>query len=426
MSTVSPVAAIAAMDRPRAVRRRNMPLLAGGTVAAASLVVWLIAQPSERTLRVDASKITIEPVTAASFQDFIPLRGQVVPLDSIVLDAVLGGRVEEVFAEAGQRVAAGQPLIRLSDATLELNAIAGETQVIQQINAQRSLQLSFETTKTSDARAVADADYNLQRLNRDAARRQPLLAKGYETQEAVDKTSDELNFQRRMRDIAADAMQRDLAVIKRSEALIDQTAARLDDNLAAAKRQLDALTVRAPADGVLTALEAHVGEQKLRGQNLGQLDRDNGFKVTVPIDEFYLARVKTGQIVTATIDGVPNTLTVGKIYPQVKDGKFDIDLAWNSSVPAGLRRGQAVQGKLDIGGGSAATVLPVGPFLEASGGNWAFVATPDGGAAERRPIKLGKRTTEMVEVLGGLRPGDRVVTSDYTGLDRIEKLVISH
>ena len=414
------------MDRPRAKRRvPRAALYAAAALAAGSVAVaWLVLNPAERTLRVEASKITVATVTAAPFHDFIPLRGQVVPLDSIVLDAVLGGRVEEVLAEAGQRVTAGQPLLRLSDPTLELEAIARETQVIEQINNQRSLQLNFEQTKTADAKAVADAEFNIIRLGRQVARRQPMAAKGFESQEVLDQSNDELSYQRRLKEIAADALQRDAAVIRKSEALIAETAERLDANLAAAKRQMDAMTVRATSDGVLTALDAHVGEEKTRGQHLGQIDRDGGFKVTVPVDEFYLARVRPGQHVAVEVDGNPSALVVAKVYPQVKDGKFDIDLTWEAA-PAGLRRGQAVQGKLELGGDQPAVVLPAGPFLEASGGAWVFVLDKDGAGAERRTVKLGRRTTEAVEVVGGLKPGDRVVTSDYTGLERIDRLTIA-
>jgi HlyD family secretion protein len=416
------------MDRPIARRRLARPMLYGAAAVAALAVAavgYSALGPAERTLRVETAKITISTVANAPFHDFIPLRGQVVPLESIVLDAVLGGRVEEVLAEAGQRVTAGQPLVRFTDPTLELEAVARETQVIEQINAQRSLQLNFALNRTNDAKTLADAEYNIVRLDRIVARRQPMAAKGYESQEVLDQAVDELSYQKRLKEIAADAQSRDAAVIKESEALIAKTAARLDDNLAAAKRQLDALTERAPADGVLTALDAHIGEQKTRGQHLGQVDRDDGFKVTVPVDEFYLARVKPGEHVAVTIDGTPSTLVVAKVYPQVKDGKFDIDLTWDGATPTGLRRGQAVQGKLELGGDVPAVVLPAGPFLEASGGAWVFVLDASGADAERRSVKLGRRTTEAVEVLSGLKPGDRVVTSDYTGLDRIDRLDIA-
>ncbi|HVJ54965.1 MAG TPA: efflux RND transporter periplasmic adaptor subunit [Aliidongia sp.] len=429
MEVVSAPKLVSGMDRPvRRRRRLSRPMLFGAAavLAVAAAAGFVMMTPAERSLRVEAQQITISLVASAPFHDFIPLRGQVKPLESVVLDTVQGGRVEEVLAEAGQRVTKGQPLLRLSDPSLELEAIARETQVIEQINEQRSLELSFEQTRTGDAKAVNDAEYNIIRLGRQVARRQPMALKGYESQEILDQSSDELAFQKRLKEIALDAQKRDTALIEKSEDLIHETAERLDANLAIAKRQMEVLMVRAPTDGVLTGLDAHVGEQKIRGQNLGQVDRDGGYKVTVQVDEFYLARVRPGQAVSVTVDDKPSALVVAKVYPQVKDGKFDVDLTWDGPTPDGLRRGQAVQGRLELGGDVKATVLPTGPFLEASGGAWVFVLDRDGNQAERRPVKLGRRTTDAVEVLDGLKPGERVVTSDYTGLDRIDRLVISN
>jgi HlyD family secretion protein len=428
MTTVETTMFAGAMDRPRVKRRFPRPMWAGLALSAALTagVVWFGLHPGERALRLPISRITVSSVTTAPFRDFIPVRGRVEPLASVVLDAVQGGRVEEVLAEAGQKVVAGQPLIRLSEPSLELEAIARETQIIEQINNQRSLELNFEQTRSSDAKAVADADYNITRLERQVARRRPLADKGFASQEQLDQSADELAYQQGLRKLAVDALQRDAAVIARGKDLLQRTASRLDANLAAAKSQLDALIVRAPTDGLLTGLDAHVGEEKTRGQHLGEIDREGGFKATIQVDEFHLARVKPGQRVAATIDGSTSALVVAKVYPQVKDGLFEVDLAFDGAPPAGLRRGQAVQGKLELGGDAPAALLPAGPFLEASGGAWAFVLDRDGTSAARRSVKLGRRNADWVEVLSGLEPGDRVVTSDYAGLDRIDRLDLSN
>ena len=428
MTTVESTMFVGAMDRPRVKRRFLRPTWVGVALSAALMagVAWFALHPAERALRLQMSRITVSPVTTAPFQDFIPVRGRIQPLASVVLDAVQGGRVEEVLAEAGQKVVAGQPLIRLSEPSLELEAIARETQIIEQINNQRSLELNFEQTRSNDAKAVTDADYNITRLQRQVERRSPLAAKGFVSQEQLDQSADELAYQQGLRKLAADALQRDAAVIARGKDLLQRTASRLDANLAAAKSQLDALIVRAPTDGLLTGLDAHVGEEKTRGQHLGQIDRDGGFKATIQVDEFHLARVKPGQRVTATIDGSTSALVVAKVYPQVKDGLFEVDLAFDDAPPAGLRRGQSVQGKLELGGDAPAALLPAGPFLEASGGAWAFVLDRDGTSATRRSVKLGRRNADSVEVLSGLEPGDRVVTSDYAGLDRIDRLDLSN
>jgi HlyD family secretion protein len=415
---------VGAMDRP--ITKRRLPLMAAAvSVAILAVAAWLFLHPAARTLTVDASRVTVSTVTPALFHDFIPLQGEVVPLDSVVLDAVQGGRVEEVFVEPGQRVSAGQKLLRLSDPSLELEAIARETQVIEQINNQQSQQLTYEQTITNDAKAVADAEYNILRLGRQIARRQPLLARGFVSIETLEQATDELNYQMRLKQIAAGAFQRDKVVIARGQELTQQTAARLADNLVAAKKQLDELTVRAPSDGILTGFDVHVGEEKSRGQHLGQVDRDGGFKVTVRLDEFYLTRVKPGQPVTLSIDGKASRLIVAKVYPQVSDRRFEADLTWAGDPPAGLRRGQAVQGKLELEDDAQAMVLPAGPFLQGSGGAWVFVLDADGTTARRRTIRLGRRSAEQVEVLSGLQPGDRVVTSDYTGFDRIDRLSFS-
>jgi HlyD family secretion protein len=418
---------VSVMDRPIARRWLKPRLLIAMALPLFGLATLggVMLNSAERSLRMQTSKITIGSVTTAPFHDFIPISGQIVPLDSVVLDAVQGGRVEQVFVEAGQTVAAGQPLIRLSDPTLELDAIARETQVIAQMNNDWTQQVSFEVTRSTDAKAVIDAEYHILRLSREVARRRPLAEAGFGSREKLDQSADELAYQRRLRDLAVEALQRDSDLIKRSNDLIERTAPRLDANLAAARAQLDLLTVRAPADGVLTGLDAHVGEAKTRGQYLGQIDQDRGFKVTIQVDEFYLSRVRPGQRVAASIDGAPSVLVVAKVYPQVKNRKFDIDLTWPNDIPHGLRRGQAVQARLELGDDVPAVVLPAGPFLEVTGGAWVFVLDHDGATAIRRPVKLGRRTIETIEVLDGLHPGDRVVTSDYTGFDRIDRLDLS-
>ena len=427
MELVDTAPIAAGMDRP--IAKRRLPggrvLGIGAVVAVLALVgAWLWFSPAVETMRVDRARLSIATVAMAPFHEYIPLRGEVVPLQTVYLDVAQGGRVEAVLAEAGQHVTQGQVLVRFSDPAMELDAIARETQVIEQMNTQQQLQLSFEQTRTGDAKAIADADYQIVKLGRQVARRAPLAGMGYESQENADNSADELAYQKRMRDIATDAQRRDTALVDKSEGLIKETASRLDDNLRAARLMLDTLVVKAPADGILTALDAHVGEQKTRGVRLGQIDQTDGYKLTADIDEYYLARVHQGDRVQADVDGKTGDLVVAKVYPEVKSGKFTVDLTWPDGAPKDLRPGEAVMGKLELGTQENSLVLPAGAFLDTTGGQWVFVLDGDD-EARRRAVKLGRRTPELVEVLSGLKPGDRVITSDYAGWDRIQKLTIA-
>lgn len=428
-ATVTSIAATTGMDRqrPRRTIQRRVVYGAGALLAVCAVggLVWWSGSGSGYALRLDAAKLTEGTVSVAPFHDFIPLRGQIIPLESVALDAVEGGQVEQVLAEAGQKVTAGQPILKLSNTSLELEVIAREAQVIEQINNQNAIELQFEQTRTSDSKAVLDAEYNIVRLKRQVERRGQLVPKGYTSQETLDQSADELAYQEHLRQVALEGQRRDLATIERNSKLFEETSSRLSSNLTASRRLVDALIVKAPVDGVLTAIDAHPGENKTQGQHLGQVDQEGGYKLSVQLDEFYLSRVAQGQRVEATVAGQPVSLTVAKIYPQVNAGRFTVDLFFTGAAPANLRRGQAIDGKLELGGAEPVTVMPAGPFLEHTGGAWVFVLDADGTMATRREIKLGRRTPESVEVLAGLKPGERVLISDYTGFEKVDRINLS-
>ncbi len=216
---------------------------------------------------------------------------------------------------------------------------------------------------------------------------------------------------------------------KRQEALrvqqlpqIRQEMASLQKSLQITRATLDDLTVKAPASGRLTAMDLQPGENRNRGDRLGQITLETGFKIAAQVDEYYLGRVAPGQTGQIDIDGRTLNLKAERIYPEVKNGAFTVDLSFEGPQPQGLLPGEMVQGKLSLGADRPALVLPAGAFLERSGGDWVFVVAPDGRHADRRRIKIGRRNSEQVEVLSGLRPGERVITSDYQGLEKIDRV----
>lgn len=415
------------MDRKRPRKRWTRGrLLAGAAVLLLAAGVGLvIANQGTRSLRLDRQKLTIGTVTEDVFHDSIPVRGEVQALESVVLDTTEAGRIEEILVEAGQTVVAGQALVRLSNTDLQLETIARETQIIEQINNQRGIQLQFEQAKTGDANAVAGAEYNIVNLSRQIRRQSPLTAHGFTAQETLDNLTDQLDYQKRLKDIAQDGLKRDAALYADLSGQAGEIAAHLQDNLAIAKKLLDSLVVRAPVAGQLTVLDVKLGEQKARGERLGQIDRQTGFKVVVQVDEFYLARVHTGQPVALTRNGRKIPLTIVKVFPQVKNGRFEIWLNFaDAAAPADLRPGEALQGSLQLGDDQQALILPLGPFMETTGGGWAFVLDADGKTATRRTIRTGRRNGTQIELLDGLKPGEKVILSDYADLDRIDQIRI--
>lgn len=415
-----------AMDRLRRARPAwRLPAIAVVVALVVLLIGYAIRNAGQGNLRVSSAQLTLATVHAAPFLDFVPLRGRVVPLRSVQLDVPHAGRVDRVFAQAGQHVTANQPLLRLADPALELEAIAQEAAIIHEINDQHQLALNLTSVLASDRRAVAEADYQVRNLGRVVEQRRAMFESGFQARLPLDQVQEELEWQRHNQAIATAAQARDQATIARSQTLIDSTSSRLAVDLAAVRSMVEVLVVRAPVEGTLTGLDAVVGQEMNRGQTLGQVDQDGGFKVTAEVNEYYLGRVAVGQRMVVTGGGPAAVLEVAKLYPQVRDGRFQIDLVWRGAAPAGLRRGETVQGRLELSEDVNTLQVDSGPFIETSQGSTVFVLEAGGATARRRTVRWGRRTPAAVEVVGGLAAGERVVVSAYSAYDRVDTLSIT-
>jgi HlyD family secretion protein len=403
-------------------------LVATAVVVVALLAVKLFAGTAARTLRLPLEQVTLAKVEHGIFHDLIPLRANVVPRDTVYVDAIDGGRVDRVLVEAGDMVQEGQPMIELSNTNLALQVIQQESQLNQAISQLQQNEIALEQDQLSNDRALADIDYNLVRLGRSADRREGLAAKGLVSTEQRDVVTDELAYYKQLRPIQAESRQRQSDLRDRLLPDIHQQLKILRGNLAIVHEKLDSLVIRAPVAGKVTAIDLKVGETRNPGQRLAEVTPETGMKLIADIDEFYLARVRVGQTATVSLDGRPINVTVRRVSPQVRNGQFRIDLAFDSASPAALVEGAAAQGHLQLGGDTPALVLPAGAFLERTGGDWVFVVASDGRAAdaERRRIKAGRRTSEQLEILSGLKIGEQVLTSDYTGLDKVDRIVLTH
>ena len=393
---------------------------------AALLVVRLIAGTGGRTLRLPLQQVSIATVERGVFRDLIPVNARVVPRETVYIDAVDGGRVDRVFVEAGDMVEEGQPLIELSNTNLALQVIQQESQLNQAISQLQQNEIALEQNQLANDRALAEIEYNTVRLQRSAGRRENLASKGLLSDEQRDAVTDELAYYKVLRPIQTDSGRRQSDLRERLLPDIHRQLKILRGNLAVIHDKLDSLVIRAPVSGKVTALDLKIGENRAAGQRLAEVTPDAGMKLIADVDEFYLTRVRAGQTASVDLDGKSLDLTVRRVSPQVRSGQFRIDLDFDSGSPAALVAGATARGTLRLGGDTPAVVLPSGPFLERTGGNWIFVVARDGQSAERRPITIGRRTIEQLEVSGGLAPGDRVITSNYTGLDQADRLVLTN
>lgn len=396
---------------------------AGGLVV---LILVLVFMPEGgRVLKVQNDRVVVSEVTRGEFDDYIPVRAQVAPLRTVFLDAIEGGRVEEIYIEDGASVEAGQPLVLLSNTTLQLTVLSNEAQVSEQLNNLRNTELALEQNRLSHKSNLIDINYNITRLSREIERKRPLVKSGFVSKSEFEQLVDEYDFYVARREVTLESQANDERLQKAQMAQLKIAGEQLKRNLEVAQKNLENLNVKAPVNGRLTAFNVEIGQSLSRGERIGRVDDPSNFKVTANIDEFYLGRVDIGQTADFSISGQSYALRISKIYPQVTNGTFEVDMVFTSEEPTGIRRGQTVQLNLQLGDPSTSVLIPNGAFYQDTGGNWVFVVAPDGSRAVKRNIRLGRRNVRFIEVLDGLEPGEKVITSPYTNFVDMDRLEMS-
>lgn len=407
-----------AMDRvieKRGLSKRTK-LIAGGVLVLILLLGFWWFAPRGSSQTVEGSRLSISEVKNGTFDDFLPLRGRVTPLLTVYLDAVEGGRVEKILVEDGATVVKGQLLAELSNADLQLSTLARETEVAEQLNNLRTTELNLSRTRLENERNIIQADLDATKAKRQYELQRPLAEKGFVAGRTFKDTADDYQYQLKRNKVLRNAQATDERLQSSQLAQLRATANSLQSALAIAHANLEQLKLRAPVSGQLTAFSIQVGQSMNRGERLGQIDSPGRTKLVAGVDEFYLGRVQPGQLATIERDGKSWQMKIAKIYPQVKNGEFEVDLWFVGPEPEGMQRGQTIQAKLTLGDPSKARLIPNGSFYSDTGGNWVFVVAPDGRSAAKRNVRLGRRNSDFIEVLDGLDPGEKVITSSYSGL----------
>ncbi len=404
---------------------RKRILTVTGIAALVLLIVLSYLYTSGKSkLNVDLERITVSEVTKGPFQETIPVNGVVLPLTSIYLDAVEGGRVEEKYVDDGTTMTKGQPILRLSNTDLQLGLVTQQTNVYNLLTQMQISKNAAEQNTVTKLNQMTDVESQLKE-----AERIYLLDKGLYEQKAIGlqefkKSENDYHYYLEKKKLTEKLLSQDSVSNAQQVSQAKQSYEGSQNALNVMRQKVGDLIVRAPVDGQLTSLDVEIGQSKNKGDRLGQIDVLSGFKVRADIDEHYLSRIITGLYGTFTFANKDYKLEIKKVYSQITNGRFQVDMEFVGDVPQGIRRGQTLQIRLAFSDEVEAVQVAKGGFYQQTGGNWIFKVSEDGRKAYKVDIQLGRQNPDFYEVLSGLKPGDKVVTSSYENYGDMQELVL--
>ena len=416
------------MDRIIEKKRWTAKKIGGiaSLVLLAAVIIYQIGFSDRSSrLNIDSNRLVISTVREGEFQEFIPVIGTVVPIKTIYLDAIEGGSVKQLFLEAGSFVNAGDSILELANTNLLLDIMYREAELFQQSNNLRNTRLAMEQNRLNLKAQIQELDYKIKQIKREYNNQENLFSRDLIAEQIFDATKDEYEYLIGKRDITIQSHVQDSIFRETQLGQLTQSLDRMENNLEIVKLNLENMVIKAPVSGHLTSLNAEIGESKNRGERLGQIDILDGFKLRVPVDEYYISRVSIGQRGTFTFSGNQYELAVSKVYPEVLNGRFEVDMEFVVDEPDGIRRGQSQHIRLELDDPTQALLLDRGGFYQRTGGQWVYLLDKSGNTAVKQSIRLGRQNADVFELLEGLNPGDRVITSSYDTFGDMDKLILN-
>ena len=387
------------------------------------IIISMLLGSNVSTMRIEKDNVSINSVTRGTFNDYIRFIGSVEPIRFIYLDAEEGGRVEEVVNEEGAMVRKGEVIVRLTNSNLKLNILSTEANLAEQINFLRNTRIAMEQDRLSLQRQLLELDYGIIKRKREFEQSNRFFKKDIISKNDYLSAQESYEYAVKTRQLLAerqktDSLFRDVQV-KQMEFNLD----RMKTNLELVKERLENLQVKAPIDGQIGQLNAEIGQSIAQGQRMGKLNDLTGFKVTAKIDEHYIDRVKKGLEASFARQDKNFAMTVKKVYPDVREGTFEIDMVFNKDIPDNIRPGQTYHVELQLGEPETALLVPRGSFYQSTGGQWVYVLKSSGTEAFRRRVRIGRQNPLYYEVLDGLKTGEQVITSGYEIFGNNEHIV---
>ncbi|MCB9023695.1 MAG: HlyD family efflux transporter periplasmic adaptor subunit [Lentimicrobiaceae bacterium] len=397
--------------------------LAAGLVFLILLAWMFLFRDTRSRLYVDEKQLSIATVEKSKFQEFIPVDGVVFPRNTVYIDAVQGGIVEEVFVEDGAILKKGDPILKLANANMELSYMDQETRMYDAINNLANTRISLEQLRFTRQKEIAQLNYEIDKVKTDFRRKEQFYKDKLISLKEYEDAQRDYNYSLKQLEITLRLRKLDSIAGVAQGAQISSSMERMNNNLSLLKRNMDNMTIKSPTDGKLSSFIVEIGETKSAGEHLGQIDMMDGFKLRANIDERYISRVFTGQKAEFDLGGKLYQLEISKIYTDVTNGSFQVDLLFDGDEPSDIKRGQTVQLRVQFSGSNDALIVKRGGFFQETGGNWIYVVDASGKFATRRNIKIGRQNTSFYEVLEGLSDGEKVIVSSYDSFGDKEKLV---
>jgi HlyD family secretion protein len=401
-----------AIEQKKGLRRKHIPYIAGGSVLF-MMMVWMIFGNHDKRMNVEKERLVIETVTKSQFNDYIRISGQVEPINTIQLSAVEGGMVSEKVKEEGAMVHQGDVIVRMKNSMLNLNILDSEAQLAEKQNFLRNTQVSMEQEKLNLKKEKLQLDLDVERKKRKYLQYQQLNSENLTSKEEYLQAKEDYEFAVNSRNLVVERQKQDSVYRGIQIKQMEESLHNMRENLLLVRQRVENLNVKAPVDGQLGLLEVEIGQSVAAGGRIGQISVLSDYKVEALIDEHYIDKVRSGLIATFERQDKNFALRVRKVYPEVRDKQFKTDFVFAGERPENIRAGQTYYINLQLGESTDALLIPRGSFYQTTGGQWIFVVSPDGKKAVRRNISIGRQNPLYYEVLSGLQPGEKVITSGY-------------
>jgi len=398
--------------------------LSGIALVLISALYILLSNRHVSKLNVNTNTINLDTVKYTDFEEFIPIDGTVQPLKTVLIDAAEGGTVAERLMEEGSMVNKGDPIVKLSNSDLQLEFMNKEALLLDQMNNMRNTRISMEQNLLNLRQQLLEIDHSYIEQKKIYERNKHLYKEKVVSQADFEKIEDDYSFFVKKRKLLQETVHQDSAFKEYQIQQLESSTNLIRQNLDMVKQSLDNLTIKAPVAGQLTALTAEIGDNKNKGQNIGQIDVQAGFKIQANVDEHYISRISKGLKASFNFDDKTYGVVISKVLPQVTNGQFKIEMAFENTVPQGIKQGQTLQIKLNLSKKNKSLVVKNGSFYTKTGGNWIYVV--ESRKAVKRKIVLGRQNPDYFEVSEGLKAGDIVITSSYETFGTVDELVLQN